>query len=367
MKFRFHCLGLPHTKTNRDFSHCAYTQKVWKFCKMMKNRGHYVIHYGVEGSDPPCDENVAVVSDELWRSVYGSVEKQTSTFFGWDQSDPAYKQFCEAGSKEVTARKKEGDFLLPFFGHGAKPLCDRVDDIIVVEPGIGYPDGHFADYKVFESYAMMHSCWGANKVRRASPNWYDVVIPNYFDTDEFECCVEKEDYFLYIGRVYKGKGVSIALDVCQSLGLKLKVAGHLDQKFVDEYRDQWDACVDYCGPVLPKERNKLMGKALGTFAPTWYVEPFGGVQVEALLCGTPTITSDWGAFVENNPNGVTGYRCRTFRDFCLAAERLASGSIDYKTCRAFGERFSLQNIAPMYESYFRSVLDVEMGDGWYAL
>ena len=334
---------------------------------MMKDRGHYVIHYGVEGSDPPCDENVAVVSDELWRSVYGSVEKQTSTFFGWDQDDPAYKAFCKVGAREVNARRQRDDFLLPFFGHGARPLCDKVDDMIVVEPGIGYPDGQFADYKVFESYALMHACWGADKVRTATPNWYDVVIPNYFDLDEFDCQTEKEDYLLYIGRVYKGKGVGVALEVCQQLGVKLKVAGHLDEHFVEEYRSAWDSCAEYCGPVLPKQRNELVGKALGTFAPTWYVEPFGGVQVESLLCGTPTITSDWGAFVENNVHGVTGYRCRTFRDFCKAAEKLMIGSIDYRTCREHGERFSLENVAPMYEKYFGDILDLQTVDGWYAL
>jgi glycosyltransferase involved in cell wall biosynthesis len=366
--FRFHCLGIPHTKTHRDFSHCAYTQKVWKFCKMMKDRGHYVIHYGVEGSDPPCDENVNVVSDSLWRSVYGSVEKQTSKFFGWSQNDAAYQQFFKRTTEEVNKRKQKGDFMLPFFGLGAKPVCDAVDDVIVVEPGIGYPDGHFAKYRVFESHAMMHAAWGLEKVRRASPFWYDRVIPNYFDLDEFDFCDEKEDYFLYIGRVYVGKGVGIAIDACRQMGVKLKVAGHLDQEFKEGYGDDWDKWVEYCGPVLPARRNELMGKALGTFAPTFYVEPFGGVQVEAMLCGTPTMTTDFGAFVENNIHGVTGYRCWTHRDFCQAIERLCDGQIDYRACRAQGEKFSLENVAPKYESFFRDIHDVELDrGGWYSL
>src|SRR5690349_20490026 len=38
-------------------------------CKMFKQLGHEVIHVGVEGSDAPCSENVAVVSRDQWASA----------------------------------------------------------------------------------------------------------------------------------------------------------------------------------------------------------------------------------------------------------------------------------------------------------
>jgi len=370
MKFRLHVLGIPHTRTNLDYTLCAYTQKAYKFCKMMTERGHYVIHYGVEGSNPICSENVVVVSNEVYNRVYGDHDYR-SKFFRYDTNDECYQTFYRNAIAEINKRKQPLDIILPFWGAGTRTICDAFPDLITIEPGIGYGDGMWANYKVFESYAIYHAVCGKSAITNCHQNYYEVVIPNYFDLNDFETNFDKESrlnnpdrYFLFVGRVYDGKGVNIAIQVCQKLGVKLKIAGQLGP----EYQNYpWSDMIEYVGSVDTKQRSDLMKNAIASFLPSQYVEPFGGVQIENLLCGTPTITNDWGAFAENNINNVTGYRCRTFDDYINAALNCLEGKIDYHQCRLFGEGFSLENVAPRYEKFFEDVINIYTNEGWYHL
>lgn len=357
---RFHCLGVPHTVSNSEYVACAYTQKVVKFCKMMKQRGHYIIHYGHEDSNVYADEHVTVITNVDFDKVYGTHDYKKN-FFKYNTSDDVYSTFYINSIREISKRKQKFDFILPFWGCGVKPICDAHPDLICVEPGIGYAGGHWSKWKVFESYAIYHAYYGLEAVGMCKQNWYDVVIPNYFDLDDFEYSTAKEDYFLFVGRIYEGKGVHIAIQVTEKIGAKLKICGQ--GSLEDCGYKNIPKHVEYIGYVGKEERKKLMSKAKGAFVASLYNEPFGGVQMEMLFSGTPTITTDWGAFTENNIHGKTGYRCRTFDHFCWAAKNIHL--IKPEDCRKWAMNFTLEKISLMYEEYFNMILNIYENKGWY--
>jgi glycosyltransferase involved in cell wall biosynthesis len=329
---------------------------------MMGSRGHTVIHYGHPDSQVEHAEHVDVITRETYDSVYGTHDFH-SKFFTYNTSDPAYQEFYRNAIREVGLRKQPNDFLLPFWGAGHRPICDSHPDLITVEPGAGYAGGYWARWKVFESYALLHAYKGLEAVGRCNMDSYETVIPNYFDINDFDFRPEdKKDYVLFLGRVYAGKGLDIAIQATKETGRELIIAGQ--GTLQEAGYDKIPSHVTHVGYADRELRRKLMAEALVSMVASQYLEPFGGVQVENFFSGTPVISSDWGAFVENNLHGVTGFRCRTFEQYCWAIEN--AYMIDTQTTRNYAVmNFELQAIAPKYEEFFQSILDVYQGQGWY--
>lgn len=351
-------LGVPHTVTSPDFSHCAFSMKVLHLCKMMKREGHEVIHLGVEGSEVECTENVSLVSHSEWKHFYGHPGK--NYFKTKDDGE------CELYTRKWIKRAKlailercdnnlESIVCVTWNGR-AQIEAAQASGQFVVESGIGYgnadvPAG-FADFRVYESYAWLHMALGRERLHTAPPKWYWVVIPNAFDVSMFEFRERRGEDFLYLGRLNDDKGVWMVIDASKRANRKLTICGQGDpSRFLKD-----NPHVTYHEPVGVDGRRRLLADCRAVFCLSEYVEPFCGVSIEAMLSGAPVISSDHGAFTENILHGITGYRCRNMNDVTWAAKNI--DKINPMKCRDWAvSNFSLERIAPMYTHYFQSVLN----------
>ncbi|MEU6185892.1 glycosyltransferase [Nocardia sp. NPDC047038] len=357
---RFHIVNFPNTETTRHYQPCAYTQKNRRFASMMTELGHEVFLYGGEENDAACAEFVPIVTRAEQSEWFGGADLYKDPInLTWSPHDVHWQISNERAVTEIARRKGKRDFIGILGGTCQKPIADTFPELMTVEFGIGY-SGVFANYRVFESYAWMHAVYGSYAsvpgVMSARGQFYDAVIPNYYDVADFPFSEDKDGYFLFIGRMVEAKGIQIAIDTCTRLGVNLIVAGAGEVPEAD--------CVEYVGVVDSTRRGELMSRARAVFVPTLYLEPFGGVHAEAMLCGTPVITTDWGVFTETVQHGVQGFRCRTLREFCDAAD--AVHKLDYRGIRDYAiSKFSTDVVAPQYEAYFERLLTL-WGDGWYA-
>jgi glycosyltransferase involved in cell wall biosynthesis len=346
---RFHVVGLPHTQTTKAYSWSPFTEKARKFATMMAERGHEVYLYASEENEARCTELVTCITRDEQEEL---VAPGSDSF---DGKEPQWKLMNGRIIHELRSRLQDKDFICLSVGTPAKPIADAFPAALCVEYGVGYA-GTFAKNLVFESYAWMHAFYAHNQgLYQADGRFFDTVIPHCFEVADFPFSAEKDDYFVYLGRMFTRKGYQLAAEICRAKGLRLKMAGSGDPP---------PEGVEYLGMVGPAERGLLLSRAIALLAPTLYIEPFGAAAVEAMLCGTPVICTDWGGFTETVENGVNGYRCRTFKEFCVATDEVRNLDPYAIRDRAVSN-YSTEVVAERYEAYFERLLTL-WGKGFYA-
>ena len=123
--------------------------------------------------------------------------------------------------------------------------------------------------------------------------------------------------------------------------------------------------IEYRGPIHGTERSEFMRNAICSLMPTNFIEPFGGSGVEGLLCGTPLISTDYGAFTETVRHGFNGFRCKTLMDWLDALQKV--GSLDRRAiAKDARATYSLETCGARYDDAFQKIYQL-YDKGWYTL
>lgn len=351
--------------------------------------GHEVFFYGPEGSKVECTEFIQTHTLKDIRNDYGEGDNRFEIGYDWTNTDFKHDfnltprklstlKYYQKCIEHINKIKRDDDFLLCTQGYYQKVIADAVGLSLTCEPGIGYRGSIPGRFRAFESSYIQNFTYGSEHPGESmNGSYYDRVIPNYFDPKDIEYSDTKDDYYLFIGRMIYRKGIVTAYLASKEAGVKLIIAGQggivmpdgsltatTDPDFSIPKGD-WE----YIGYVNYDQRKKLMAKAKAVFTPTIYLECFAGTHVEAMLSGTPVITTNFGVYPGTVYNGVNGYRCDTLQDFVDAIEKV-------KTLKPFrikklAEKYLMDNVKLEFQKWFDDLYQVYLSakdpqiKGWH--
>ena len=348
----FHVLSIPIHPTRKEITLCAFTQKVYKFCKIMTQRGHTVFHYGHPDSDVLCTQHFDVISRETYDKVYQ--KKSWKEFINQYVNNDVHREFNKNDAVLIKKNQQnQHDFVLAFWGFGHAECCKQLDGKFkIVEPSIGY-DSSFAPFKVFESYAHFHKM-SSNADNNGLSCFTDHVIRPGFYFEDFDFKEEKENYLLFLGRMIDNKGIAIAQYLSEASKTPIKFVGPQN---LTNTLSKSNPLAEYIPTVSFEERKQLLSKAKALVMPSLFMEPCGWTMLEAFISGTPVLSTDWGGLSEYNIHGKTGFRCKSLNEFYHALNII--DTIKPKFCRNYAEQnFTIDIVAEMYEKYFAHLINV---------
>jgi glycosyltransferase involved in cell wall biosynthesis len=226
--------------------------------------------------------------------------------------------------------------------------------------------------------------------RRQYAGTVDVVasVHNGIDVGDypFGGTPDPEGYLFHIGRITEDKGQDLAIEVARRAGMKLILAGYVQNKAEDRdyfrhLRRSIDAEVDLSQrragpdyyekvmrPILESPNQvTYIGESAGEATKQWYRharatlfpirwgEPFGMVLIESMASGTPVLAFGKGAVPEIVVDGTTGFISNSVDSMVAALRNI--GRIDRRACREHVQaNFSMQLMASRYAAVYERVI-----------
>lgn len=193
---------------------------------------------------------------------------------------------------------------------------------------------------------------------------YIATIHHGINVEQFPFSAARGEYLLFFGRIHPHKGVYEAIQVAQRAGMKLVIAGIIQdpEYFATKVEPHIDGTtVEYLGSVGPDQRADVLGHALALLHLITFDEPFGLSLIESMACGTPVIAFHRGSMSEIIRDGENGYIVKDIEGATNAVA--AIGKIDRSICRADVERrFTSTRMARDYVRVYEEILSGEARD-----
>ena len=196
---------------------------------------------------------------------------------------------------------------------------------------------------------------------RAAGLNYLATVYNGIDLSLYPLQESGGEDLIFLGRIHPDKGVHLAVEVARLSGLRLIIAGIIqDQTYFQEQVKPHldDQNIVYVGPVGVEGKNQLFARARALLHLNTIPERFGLVLVEANAAGVPVVAMNLGSCPEVIKDGETGFLVENVTEAVAALGRISQ--IDRGACRnRVRQFFSIDTMVEGYERVYSAIFDLE--------
>lgn len=215
---------------------------------------------------------------------------------------------------------------------------------------------------LYREYAEIPLVSISRSQRRPLPfaNWKGTVYHG-LPLNLYRFSPKPADYLAFCGRISPEKRVDRAIDIAIRCGIQIKIAAKIDTADKEYYEHSIKKLmnhplVEFLGEIGEKEKEELLGGALGFVYPIDWPEPFGLGMIEAMACGTPVLAFRSGSVPEVVDESVTGFIVDSVDEAVQAVKKLST--VDRALCRrTFERRFSASRMADDYLKIYSAVMN----------
>lgn len=183
------------------------------------------------------------------------------------------------------------------------------------------------------------------------------VMCNFIDLKKVENpSFEKDNHYVYLGRLSKMKGIETLCKVAAELPYKLVVigGGELEQELKEKYKD---TPIEFLGQKKWSEFRSVMEKARFMVIPSECSENNPLTVIESHALGTPVLGAEIGGIPELIEVGKSGmvFKSGDMSDLKVKIEMMWNYSFDYKSISTNAQE------AYSSEKYYEEVLRIYQG------
>jgi glycosyltransferase involved in cell wall biosynthesis len=188
------------------------------------------------------------------------------------------------------------------------------------------------------------------------------TIHHGIEMDDYSVSTGPRSYLAFLGRLAPLKGTHLAIQIAQSSGIPLKIAGEVQPAYKEYFEQEVAPHVDgkfieFVGEVDLKGKNELLAGAIALLFPIQWNEPFGLVMIEAMACGAPVLALPGGSVPEVVREGISGHIRNSTEELVDCLREL---KFDPRTVRAYAaEHFSVEVMAGKYLALYDEILGGE--------